>query len=103
VSEGRPVDVAATLPDGSTFEGLTGLRGLLVSHSDDFVQTFTEKLLAYAVGRGIEPTDLPSVRGIVREAGARDYRWSALVSAIVKSAPFSMSTARQGAVQRASR
>jgi mono/diheme cytochrome c family protein len=99
VSDGQPVDVTATLPDGSQFTGVAGLRALLVSHREEFVRTFSEKLLAYAVGRGTEASDLPAVRRIVREAadrgaGEQDYRWSSLIAAIVRSAPFSMSTVR---------
>ena len=91
-SDGAPVDASASLPDGSRFDGVVGLRTLLVSHRDDFVRTFTERLLSYAIGRGAELSDLPVVRKIVREAAAQDYRWSAIVAGIVHSAPFSMSS-----------
>jgi Protein of unknown function (DUF1592)/Protein of unknown function (DUF1588)/Protein of unknown function (DUF1585)/Protein of unknown function (DUF1595) len=90
-SDGAPVDASASLPDGSRFDGVVGLRTLLVSHRDDFVRTFTERLLAYAIGRGAEAADQPAVRKIVRETRAQDYRWSAIVAGIVRSAPFSMS------------
>jgi hypothetical protein len=91
-SDGAPVDASASLPDGSRFDGVSGLRTLLVSHPDDFVRTFTERLLSYAIGRGTEAGDLPSVRKIVRESASQDYRWSAIIAGIVRSAPFSMST-----------
>jgi hypothetical protein len=91
-SDGVPVDATASLPDGSRFDGIKGLRALLVSHREDFVRTFTERLLSYAIGRGIEPADYPAVRGIVRETAAQNYRWSAIIAAIARSAPFSMST-----------
>jgi uncharacterized protein DUF1592/uncharacterized protein DUF1588/uncharacterized protein DUF1585/uncharacterized protein DUF1587/uncharacterized protein DUF1595 len=91
VSDGAPIDTAAALPDGTQFQGVTGLRQLLVSHRDDFVRTFTEKLLAYAVGRGVEYYDLPAVRKVTREAAANNYRWSSLIAGIVRSTPFTMS------------
>jgi hypothetical protein len=94
VSDGVPVDASGSLPDGTRFEGVAGLRALLVGHKEDFARTLTAKLLAYAIGRGIEHTDQPAVRRIVRDAAAREYRWSAIVSGIVKSVPFSMATAR---------
>jgi len=91
-SDGAPVDVSAVLPDGSRFDGVAGLRTLLVSHSEDFVRTLTERLLSYAIGRGVEPADSPVVRKIVRESQPQRYRWSAVITAVVRSAPFSMST-----------
>jgi len=91
-SDGSPVDASASLPDGSRFDGVVGLRKLIVSHREDFARTLTERLLSYAIGRGTEATDLPAVRKIVRETAAQDYRWSAVVAGIVRSAPFSMST-----------
>jgi len=92
VSDGTPIDASGSLPDGSRFQGVTGLRGLLVSHRDDFVRTFTEKLLAYAVGRGLESYDLPAVRRIASAAAADDHRWSSIIIGIVQSTPFAMST-----------
>jgi mono/diheme cytochrome c family protein len=90
VSDGAPIDAAAALPDGTQFEGVAGLRQLLVSHRDDFLRTFTEKLLAYSIGRGVEYYDLPAVRKITREAAANNYRWSSLIAGIVRSTPFTM-------------
>jgi hypothetical protein len=92
-SEGLPIDGTASLPDGTTFEGVAGLKKVLVSHQDEFVRTLTEKLLSYALGRGLEYFDLPTVRQIARDAGARDDRWSALILGIVRSTPFTMGTA----------
>jgi hypothetical protein len=92
-SDGAPIDASASLPDGTRFEGIDGLRRLLGSHKEDFVRTFTEKLMAYAIGRGIEPADLPAIRQIARDAAPQDYRWSRIILGIVKSVPFSMSTA----------
>jgi hypothetical protein len=92
VSDGAPVDATASLPDGSRFDGVAGLRQLLISHREDFVRTFTDRLLSYALGRGTGTGDAPAVRQIVRDTAARDYRWSAIVAAIVRSTPFDMST-----------
>ena len=72
------------------FSGLGGLRTLLVSHKEDFVRTFTGKLLAYGIGRGIEYYDLPAIRKIARDAAHNDYRWSSIVLGVVDSAPFRM-------------
>ena len=93
ISDGVPIDTSASLPDGTQFEGVTGLRKLLVSRRDDFVRTLAEKLLAYGIGRSIEYYDIPSVRKIAREAAAKDDRWSALILGVVKSTPFAFSTA----------
>lgn len=90
VSDGAPIDAVATLPDGTQFQGLNGLRTLLVSHPEEFVRTLGEKLLSYAIGRVIEYHDLPAVRQIARESATKNYRWSSLVSAIVRSTPFTM-------------
>ena len=93
-SDGAPIDSAAAMPDGTAFEGVKGLRSLLVSHRQDFARTLSGKLLAYAVGRGLESYDLPAVRKIAREAEKNDYRWSAIISGIVTSTPFSMGIIR---------
>jgi hypothetical protein len=82
------IDSSGTLPDGTTFDGVAGLRQALVSRPDQFVTTMTEKLLIYALGRGTEYYDLPTVRAIVRDAAANDYRFSSLILGVVKSLPF---------------
>ena len=87
---GNPIDNSGAFPDGSTFNGLSGLQKVLVEHRDQVVGTVTEKLLTYALGRIVEPYDLPAVRRITREAGARDDRWSAIILGIVQSTPFQM-------------
>jgi hypothetical protein len=89
-SDGAPVDASASLPDGTRFDGLPGLRTLLAGHKEDFVRTFTGKLLAYATGRGIEYTDLPAIRKVSRDAAQGDYRWSSIILGVVTSSPFSM-------------
>ncbi len=93
-SDGAPIDPTAVLPDGTRFQGLGGLRSLLANHPEDFVRTLSEKLLSYAVGRVMDYNDLPAIRQIARESAGQNYRWSALVSAIVKSTPFTMGTAQ---------
>ncbi|MCY4660913.1 MAG: DUF1592 domain-containing protein [Acidobacteria bacterium] len=85
---GRPIDASATMPSGEAFEGPAGLRRVLLGRDEDFAAAVTEKLLAYALGRGLEHTDRPAVRRILRDAAADDYRWSSIVLGIAKSTPF---------------
>ena len=85
---GLPIDSSATMPSGVEFEGPAGLRQVLLSRGEEFAGAVTEKLLAYALGRGLEYHDRPAVRRILREAAADDYRWSSIVLGIVKSTPF---------------
>ena len=85
---GQPIDASATMPSGEAFEGPAGLRRVLLSRGEDFAATVTEKLLAYALGRGLEYTDRPAVRRILRDAADDDYRWSSIVLGIVESTPF---------------
>ncbi len=87
---GTPIDASGSLPDGTRFDGLAGLRRLGVSHRDEFVTTVTEKLLTYALGRGLEHYDMPAVRTILRGAAPSDYRWSSLILGVVRSIPFQM-------------
>ena len=94
---GLPIDASATMPSGAAFEGPAGLRRVLLSRDEDFAATVTEKLLAYALGRGLEYTDRPAVRRILRAAAADDYRWSSIVQGIVKSTPFQWRRARADA------
>jgi mono/diheme cytochrome c family protein len=85
-----PIDDSGVLPDGTVFDGLPALREVLFERRGEFVNTVTEKLLIYALGRGIEYYDRPAIRAIVREAEQDDYRWSSLVLALVRSQPFQM-------------
>jgi hypothetical protein len=87
---GTAIDASGAFPDGTAFNGPLELRRLLRSRGDEFVSTLTEKLLTYALGRGLEAYDMPTVRRIVREAEPVEYRWSALVLGIVRSLPFQM-------------
>ncbi len=88
------IDASASLPDGTKFEGIAGLRQLMAGHQGDFARTFTQKLLGYALGRSIEASDLPAIRAITRNAASGGYRWSSLIMGIAQSTPFTMSTTR---------
>jgi hypothetical protein len=88
--DGSPIDAADELPDGSKFASPAELRAALLARPDVFVATFTEKLLTYALGRGLSYTDMPAVRAIVRQAAEKDYRFSAVIDAITTSEPFRM-------------
>jgi len=88
---GSVIDASGKLPDGTKFNGPAELKKLLLTrHRDEFVTTVTEKLLTYALGRGLEAYDAPVVRAIAREAAQDDYRLPALINAIVNSRPFQM-------------
>jgi hypothetical protein len=100
-ADGEVVDASASLPDNSQFEGIAGLRALLVSHKDDYIRTLSAKLLAYAVGRGVEYYDQPAVRRIARDTSAGGERWSALVVSVVTSTPFSMTLSNSAPVRSA--
>ncbi len=88
--EGEPIDASGALPDGTEVDGVEGLEAGIIARPEMFVGTLAEKLLTHALGRGIEPSDGPSVRRVVREASRADYRFSRLVEAIVLSPPFRM-------------
>jgi hypothetical protein len=90
VEEGQPVDASGGLPDGREFTEVSGLEQALRERPDLFVRTLAEKLLTFALGRGVESTDAPAIRGIVREARENDYRFSSLVLGIARSTPFQM-------------
>jgi mono/diheme cytochrome c family protein len=85
-----PIDASVALPDGTKFDGPAGLRGVLLSDPDRFVRTVTEKMLTYALGRGLEHYDMPAVRKIARDAARHNYRASSLIVGIVNSRPFLM-------------
>jgi mono/diheme cytochrome c family protein len=90
--DGAPLDVAGVLADGSQVNGPVALREAILSRPDAFVTVVTEKMLTYALGRGLEPSDMPVVRRIVKKAAQNDYRLSSIVMGIVESAPFQMRT-----------
>jgi hypothetical protein len=88
--DGSPVDASGGLPDGSTFDGIDGLRRAVLNRPEVFLTNLTEKLMTYALGRGVEYYDAPAIRGIVRQARTQDDRLTALITGIVKSSPFQM-------------
>ena len=85
-----PIDASGSFPDGTTFDGVSGLKQAILGRSDQFIRTLTEKLLTYALGRAMEYYDAPAVRAIERTAARDDYRFSSLILGIVKSTPFQM-------------
>ena len=91
---GVPIDASGQMVDGTKLSGPASLREALLSRSDVFVSTVTEKLMTYAMGRGLKYYDMPVVRAIAREAGRNDNRFSSIVLGIVKSDPFQMKMKR---------
>jgi hypothetical protein len=87
---GEAIDATGALPDGTMFTGTRELRDALLNQPDRFMNTLTEKLLTYGLGRGLQYYDAPVVRGIVRKAARTNYRFSDLVLGIVESTPFQM-------------
>src|SRR4030095_11101854 len=86
--EGQPIDPSGVLANGTKIDGVASLRDLLMQNSEQFTRVVVEKLLPYALGRGVEDQDMPLVRSIVRDATPGNYRFSTLVLGIVRSAPF---------------
>ena len=84
------INATGELPDGTPFDGPAGLKDALLRHPERFVTTVTEKLMTYALGRGVEYYDAPAVRAIVRDVAGDGYRLSSLVKGVVRSAPFQM-------------
>jgi mono/diheme cytochrome c family protein len=88
---GLPVDSTGAMPDGRAIDGPLGLRDLMLGpRQGEFVRTVTEKLMTYATGRGVEASDKPAIRRIVRESAGDEYRWSAIILGIAKSDAFQM-------------
>ena len=85
-----PIDASATMPDGTAFDGLPGLQDVLLSHSDQFADAFTQKLMIYALGRGLEAPDMPSVRRIAAAAADDDYRIQTIILGIIQSDAFNL-------------
>ena len=94
VDAGAPIDASGVLLDGTKVVGPKQLREAFVAQKTQFAKAVTEKLLTYALGRGLEYYDQPAVRQIMREAAADNYRWSSMMLAVTRSAPFQMRTAR---------
>ena len=95
LEEGKPVDASGGLPDGSKFTGVAALEQGLLNRPEIFAGTLTEKLLTFALGRGVESYDGPAIRKIVRDAQAADYRFSSIIVGITKSTPFTMRKAAE--------
>jgi mono/diheme cytochrome c family protein len=85
-----PIDVSGVFPTGETFVGHVEFRNVLVRHQEEFLHTVAEKLFTYAIGRKVDYHDMPAIRAILREAQSGGYRWSVLMTALVRSAPFQM-------------
>ena len=92
--EGTAIDASGGLPDGSRFDDVHGLEQALLKHPELFVSTLSEKLLTYALGRGLDYYDAPAVRRIVRDARAQEFRMTPIILGVVKSVPFQMRTSR---------
>ena len=90
--DGAPLDTAGVLADGSQVDGPVALRSVILSRPDAFMTTLTERLMTYALGRGIEPSDMPVIRSIVKKAAQNNYRLGSIITGIVESAPFQMRT-----------
>src|SRR5262245_64730490 len=89
---GAQIDANGVLADGSRITGPVDLRQAILSRPEAFVTVITERMMIYALGRGLEPSDMPVVRRIVKQASKNGYRLSAIVNGIVESAPFQMRT-----------
>jgi hypothetical protein len=93
---GVAIDASVTLFDGQQATGPAGLRTALLRYSPQFVRIFSEKMMTYATGRGVEAIDMPALRAIVRDASKDDYRFSAIVMGVVKSPQFQMRVRSNG-------
>ena len=92
---GMKVDTSGQLADGTKISGVIGLRETLLKQPDMLVNTVTEKLMTYALGRGLEPEDMPAVRAIVRNAEHDNFRFVSLIQGVVNSTPFRMRKAEE--------
>jgi hypothetical protein len=86
------IDSSGQLADGTVVDGPKDLRAALLAEPTQFVQTLTEKLMIYALGRSVEYYDMPAVRRVVRDAKRENYRFSAILAGIAQSEPFRFST-----------
>jgi len=93
---GLPIDSYGELPDGTPFDDADSLQQALLKRPELFVTTVTEKLLTYALGRGVEHYDAPTIRKIVRDGRGDNYTFSSLIQGIVQSPPFTMKTTQWG-------
>jgi hypothetical protein len=103
VDGGGPIDSSGELVDGTKLNGVASLRAALVRYSEQYDRVFTEKLMTYALGRGLEYYDMPILRAIDRDAARNHYRFSSVILGVVKSEPFLMNMKAEENPQRASR
>jgi hypothetical protein len=87
---GAPINASGVLLDGTKVDGPVALRRALVAQKEQFVRAVADRMLTYAIGRGLDYYDAPAIRGIVQAAAADNYRWSSTILALVNSAPFRM-------------
>jgi len=93
---GNAIDASGKMPDGHVFQGPSGLKDLLLTtYRNEFISTFTEKLMTYALGRGIEYYDQPAMRAIIRDAATQNTSIPAIIEAIIKSPQFQTRRARE--------
>jgi hypothetical protein len=97
--DGAPINSTITLK-GTNIDSPHAFREALLRQSDEYIRTVVEKLLIYALGRGLDYTDAPTVRQLVRDGSRHDYRWSSLALGIVGSAPFQQRIVRAGEQQQ---
>jgi hypothetical protein len=91
---GQLIDAGAVLSDGTAFKGFAGLQQILLDRREEFARAFTERLMTYALGRGLGPNDMPAVRAIARAASKDDWRVQAIIRGIVTSPAFTMRRVR---------
>jgi hypothetical protein len=94
-----PIDANDTIFDGTKIDGTVGLRNFLLSRKDVFIQTLTEKMMTYALGRAVDYRDMPSVRRILSGSSAKDYRFSSILMGIVASPQFQMRVKAPAAIE----
>ena len=92
--EGAKIDPSGTMFDGTKVTKPSDVRKMLASHPDVFLSVFTQKLMTYALGRGVEYYDMPTIRAILRDASKNDYKFSSILMGVIKSAPFQMKVKR---------
>jgi hypothetical protein len=100
---GQPINASGHLVDGTPLDGPASLRQALLRYSDQYVRVVTERLMTYALGRGVEYYDMPVLRSLDRDAARNNYRFSSLIMGIVKSEPFQMNMKSPGTEQHAAR
>ena len=96
---GQPIDATGVTNDGTRLDGIPTLRDFTVANGDVFVQAVTERLLTYALGRGVEYEDMPLVRSITRNAAEDEYRFSSLLMGVIESPAFTMNVKAAAASQ----